>query len=180
MSWSPQKNTARICRIGLLTTGFTTHSSHAITSFFSLFALANLAREFLYLLMEAYSLPPYLLYVTCIYLGRLRIFIYSLHIFSRMSYCSMYADSCKWSKHFFAIFPIPQSAEDDTLKADVPFFQSYFYFAWPIVVSFMSVSHLTFFYMNICQTKPNQFGRLEIQQVGHYSNPFLSIAHKQS
>ena len=92
----------------------------------------------------------------------------------------MYADSCKWSKHFFAIFPIPQSAEDDTLKADVPFFQSYFYFAWPIVVSFMSVSHLTFFYMNICQTKPNQFGRLEIQQVGHYSNPFLSIAHKQS
>ena len=128
MSWSPQKNTARICRIGLLTTGFTTHSSHAITSFFSLFALANLAREFLYLLMEAYSLPPYLLYVTCIYLGRLRIFIYSLHIFSRMSYCSMYADSCKWSKHFFAIFPIPQSAEDDTLKADVPFFSKLFLF----------------------------------------------------
>jgi hypothetical protein len=33
----------------------------------------------------------------------------------------MYVDSCKWSKHFFAIFPIPQSAEDDTLKADVLF-----------------------------------------------------------
>ena len=122
VSWSPQKNTARIGRIGLLTTGFTTHSSHAITSFFSLFALANLAREFLYLLMEAYSLPPYLLYVIPAYLGRLRIFIYIRCTYFRgwvIVLCN--ADSCKWSKHFFVIFPIPQSAEDDTLKADVLF-----------------------------------------------------------
>ena len=40
----------------------------------------------------------------------------------------MYADSCKWSKHFFAIFPIPQSAEDDTLKADVLFLKYLFLF----------------------------------------------------
>ena len=40
----------------------------------------------------------------------------------------MYADSCKWSKHFFAIFPIPQSAEDDTLKADVLFLKLFLFY----------------------------------------------------